>query len=48
MKNKDLKPKQQATIKQNNDVKVASPELSKLSAKELNNVSGGMGYSQWW
>jgi len=57
MKNQDLKPKQKATIKQNNDAKVISPELDKISIEELNKVSGGqefedqipdMGYGQWW
>ncbi|MEM1394686.1 MAG: hypothetical protein AAGG00_15620 [Cyanobacteria bacterium P01_H01_bin.150] len=38
MNKKDLKPKQQPSIKQDKD-----KELSKLSIDELNNVNGG-----WW
>jgi len=48
MKNQNLKSKNQATIKQDNDVKVASPELDKISIEELNKVSGGLGYGEWW
>ncbi|MEL6462359.1 MAG: hypothetical protein AAFQ91_29750 [Cyanobacteria bacterium J06621_15] len=42
MKNKDLKTKNQASIKQ---IKTSS-KPSKLTVDELNNVNGGLGYGE--